>query len=183
MGPRDLARPPPARLSAVPHFEPTFPYEIVWNLSLAAVMVLLGHHRRIGAPGLFALYGAGYSGFRVFEETQRIDYSSYVLGMRLNFWIASVLCPGSSDLVRRNPARGPSARDRDGAFRQRLTSGVCGRARFGSGVMRGEREERAGGGGEGALAVYEPDGAGDLGAGVADGRASSLCFARERCRE
>ena len=30
----------------------------------------------------------------MFEETLRIDYSNYVLGMRLNFWIALLLCLG-----------------------------------------------------------------------------------------
>jgi hypothetical protein len=48
--------------------------------------------RVVRAPGLFALYVAGYSGFRVFEETQRIDFSNHFLGMRVNFWIASALC-------------------------------------------------------------------------------------------
>ncbi len=73
-------------------FEPTFLYEIIWNLSFAAFLVWLGHHRKIRAPGLFALYVAGYSAFRLFEETQRIDYSNYFLGMRVNFWIALALC-------------------------------------------------------------------------------------------
>ena len=73
-------------------FQPTFLYEIVWNLSLAAFLVWLGHRRRVRAPGLFALYVAGYSGFRMFEETLRIDYSNYILGMRLNFWIALLGC-------------------------------------------------------------------------------------------
>jgi prolipoprotein diacylglyceryl transferase len=73
-------------------FEPTFLYEIIWNLSLASFLVWLGNHRKIRPPGLFALYVAGYSAFRIFEETQRIDYSQYILGMRLNFWIASLLC-------------------------------------------------------------------------------------------
>ena len=41
---------------------------------------------------MFALYVAGYSAFRIFEDTIRIDYSNYVLGMRLNFWIATLLC-------------------------------------------------------------------------------------------
>ena len=57
-----------------------------------AFLVWLGHHRKIKAPGLFALYVAGYCGFRIFEETIRIDYSNYVLGMRLNFWIATLIC-------------------------------------------------------------------------------------------
>ncbi len=73
-------------------FQPTFMYEIVWNLSLAAFLVWLGNHRKIKPPGLFALYVAGYSGFRIFEETIRIDYSVHVLGMRLNFWVATLVC-------------------------------------------------------------------------------------------
>src|SRR6202142_3169675 len=73
-------------------FEPTFLYEFVWDLALAAFLMCLGSKRKVSAPGLFALYVAGYSGFRIFEETQRIDFSNYFLGMRVNFWIASVLC-------------------------------------------------------------------------------------------
>jgi prolipoprotein diacylglyceryl transferase len=71
-------------------FQPTFLYEIIWNLSLASFLVWLGHHRKIKPPGLFALYVAGYSGFRMFEETLRVDYSVHILGMRLNFWIALI---------------------------------------------------------------------------------------------
>jgi prolipoprotein diacylglyceryl transferase len=75
-----------------PTFEPTFLYELIWNLALASFLVWLGRRRKIRAPGLFGLYVAGYSGFRIFEETQRIDYSNYVLGLRLNFFVASILC-------------------------------------------------------------------------------------------
>jgi prolipoprotein diacylglyceryl transferase len=73
-------------------FQPTFLYEISFNLILAGFLVWLGHHRKIKPPGLFALYVAGYSGFRMFEETLRIDYSNHILGMRLNFFVAMLLC-------------------------------------------------------------------------------------------
>ncbi len=73
-------------------FEPTFLFELIWNLGLAGFLVWLGSRRKVRAPGLFALYVAGYSAFRIFEETQRIDYSNHFLGMRVNFWIASALC-------------------------------------------------------------------------------------------
>jgi prolipoprotein diacylglyceryl transferase len=75
-------------------FHPTFLYEIVWNLSLAAALVLLGRTKRVRPPGLFALYVAGYSGFRIFEETLRIDPSHHLLGLRINFFVAAVLCAG-----------------------------------------------------------------------------------------
>ncbi|MFN8142406.1 MAG: prolipoprotein diacylglyceryl transferase [Solirubrobacterales bacterium] len=72
-------------------FHPTFFYEIVWNLCLAAFLVWLGNHRRIRPPGLFALYVTGYSAFRIFEELLRIDPANHILGMRLNFFVACLL--------------------------------------------------------------------------------------------
>jgi prolipoprotein diacylglyceryl transferase len=71
-------------------FQPTFLYEIIWNLLLAGALIWLDNRRKIRPPGLFPLYVAGYSAFRIFEETLRIDYSVYILGMRLNFWIALI---------------------------------------------------------------------------------------------
>jgi len=72
-------------------FQPTFLYEIIWDLALAAFLVWLGHHRRIRSWGLFALYVAGYSAFRIFEESVRIDSSEHFLGLRLNFYVAAVM--------------------------------------------------------------------------------------------
>jgi prolipoprotein diacylglyceryl transferase len=79
----------PAGYGAFATFQPTFAYELIWDLALAAFLVWLGHHRRIRPPGLFALYVAGYSAFRIFEETLRIDSSEHFLGLRLNFYVAS----------------------------------------------------------------------------------------------
>jgi prolipoprotein diacylglyceryl transferase len=81
---------PPGYLQ-YPTFHPTFLYELVWDLALAGLLVWLGHHRRVTAPGLFALYVAGYSAFRIVEESLRVDYSQYFLGLRLNFYVASGL--------------------------------------------------------------------------------------------
>jgi prolipoprotein diacylglyceryl transferase len=69
-------------------FQPSFLYELIFDLACAAFLVWLGHHRRIRPWGLFALYVAGYSGYRIFEETIRIDYSQYFLGLRLNLFVA-----------------------------------------------------------------------------------------------
>jgi len=69
-------------------FQPTFLYELIWDLALAAFLVWLGHHATIRPWGLFALYVAGYSAFRIFEESVRIDSSEYFLGLRLNMYIA-----------------------------------------------------------------------------------------------
>jgi len=81
----------PAGYAAFATFQPTFLYELIWNLCLAAFLVWLGHRRRIKPPGLFALYVTGYSAFRIFEEAIRVDPAHYIFGLRLNFYVACVL--------------------------------------------------------------------------------------------
>jgi phosphatidylglycerol---prolipoprotein diacylglyceryl transferase len=72
-------------------FQPSFLYELIFDLALAAALVWIGHHRKIRPWGLFALYVAGYSAYRIFEETIRIDSSEHLLGLRLNFYVATIL--------------------------------------------------------------------------------------------
>jgi len=69
-------------------FQPSFLYEMLFDLFWAGVLIWLDNHRKVRPGALFPLYVAGYSGYRIFEETIRIDYSQYILGMRLNFWVA-----------------------------------------------------------------------------------------------
>ena len=71
-------------------FQPTFLYELIWDLALAAFLVWLGHHAKVKPWSLFALYVAGYSAFRIFEESVRIDSSVYFFGLRLNMYIAII---------------------------------------------------------------------------------------------
>jgi prolipoprotein diacylglyceryl transferase len=110
----------PAGYAQYATFHPTFLYELVWNLVLAGALVWLGRRRRIRAPGLFALYVAGYSGFRIFEELLRVDPAHHILGLRLNFFVALALTAasltwfarlqwGTSSLRRLATRRGPAA--------------------------------------------------------------------------
>ena len=76
-------------------FQPTFLYELIFDFAWAGVLIWLGYHglrgKPIKPPGLFALYVFGYSAYRIFEEYLRIDSSVYILGLRLNMYIASIL--------------------------------------------------------------------------------------------
>ncbi|HEX7161826.1 MAG TPA: prolipoprotein diacylglyceryl transferase [Trebonia sp.] len=97
-------------------FQPSFLYELIFDLALAALLVWLGRRGRIKPQGLFALYVAGYSAYRIFEETIRTDSSAYFLGLRLNFFTAIVLTAAGLAwfvLVQRygdeRPARTPEA--------------------------------------------------------------------------
>ncbi|HTA34477.1 MAG TPA: prolipoprotein diacylglyceryl transferase [Solirubrobacteraceae bacterium] len=82
----------PAAYAHFATFQPTFLYEIIWNLLLAAALVWLGRHRTIRPPGLFALYVAGYSFARIGEELIRVDPAHHIFGLRVNFYIATLLC-------------------------------------------------------------------------------------------
>lgn len=75
-------------------FHPTFLYELIWNLGLAGLLVLLGQRYRIRPPGLFALYVAGYSFGRIFDELLRVDPAHHILGLRLNFFVSVSLFAG-----------------------------------------------------------------------------------------
>jgi prolipoprotein diacylglyceryl transferase len=81
----------PAGYEQFATFHPTFLYELIWNVALAGALVWLGRRGRVRAPGLFALYVAGYSGFRIFEELLRVDPAHHILGLRLNFYVATLL--------------------------------------------------------------------------------------------
>jgi phosphatidylglycerol---prolipoprotein diacylglyceryl transferase len=78
----------PAGYLSFTTFQPTFLYELIFDLALAGGLVWLGHHRAIKVPGLFALYVTGYSAFRIFEESLRVDPSEHFLGLRLNMYVA-----------------------------------------------------------------------------------------------
>jgi len=82
----------PAGYAQFTGFHPTFLYELLFDIALAGVLLALLRRGRIRPPGVFALYVTGYSGFRIFEETLRIDPSHHVLGLRLNFFVAASLC-------------------------------------------------------------------------------------------
>jgi prolipoprotein diacylglyceryl transferase len=92
-------------------FHPTFLYELVWNLALAAVLVWLWRRRSVRAPGLFALYVAGYSLARIGEELLRVDPAHRIFGLRLNFYVACILfVAGLAWFVRIQRGHGPSRR-------------------------------------------------------------------------
>lgn len=47
----DAVAPAPVGYASYATFHPTFLYELIWDLALAAFLVCLGHHRRIRPPG------------------------------------------------------------------------------------------------------------------------------------
>ncbi len=76
-------------------YQPTFLYEFLWDSLGVLLLLWIDRRFKLRRPGLFALYVAYYSAFRMVEETLRIDPSSHIGGMRLNFWVALACLLGS----------------------------------------------------------------------------------------
>jgi prolipoprotein diacylglyceryl transferase len=69
-------------------FHPTFLYEFIWDLLGVLFLLWVDRRFKLRRPALFALYVAWYCTFRCYEEVLRIDPSSHIGGMRLNFWVS-----------------------------------------------------------------------------------------------
>src|SRR5215475_10048087 len=127
-------------------FQPTFLYELIFDLALAALLVWLGHHTKIRPPGLFALYVTGYSAFRIFEESVRIDSSEHFLGLRLNFYVASALTLGGIIWFiisqRRKPAPAPA--DGDGPAADEVGEATAGTSAAGEAGTDASADAEAG---------------------------------------
>ncbi len=97
----------PEGLEDVATYHPTFLYEALWNLALAAVLVWLGRRRRLRPGQLFAGYVAGYAAGRLWVEALRIDPATEVLGLRVNLWVSVVtLVAAGTVIVVRSPRAG-----------------------------------------------------------------------------
>jgi prolipoprotein diacylglyceryl transferase len=92
-------------------FHPTFLYEFLWNLAVAALVIWADRRFRMGHGRVFALYVAGYCAGRGWIEYLRIDpvEADDVFGLRLNVWTSIVLFVGAVAYLwwssRRHPGR------------------------------------------------------------------------------
>lgn len=93
-------------------FHPTFLYESLWNLALAAVLIVMGRHMMQSRPArLLAVYTIGYGIGRFWVEGLRIDPTKEGGGLRLNQWMAIALIVGGVAYLaycRLRPDRSPA---------------------------------------------------------------------------
>ncbi len=76
-------------------YHPTFLYELLWNLGVAALLVWADRRWRLGGGRVFALYVAAYATGRLWIEALRIDEANRLLGLRLNIVVMAVLLVGA----------------------------------------------------------------------------------------
>ncbi|CAM5570612.1 prolipoprotein diacylglyceryl transferase [Streptomyces abikoensis] len=72
-------------------YHPTFLYESLWCLLVAALVIWADRRFTLGHGRAFALYVASYTVGRFWFEYLRVDDAHHVLGLRLNGWTSIVV--------------------------------------------------------------------------------------------
>jgi phosphatidylglycerol---prolipoprotein diacylglyceryl transferase len=85
-----IAQGPPVEI-----VHPTFFYEMLWNLGVAALVVWADRRFRLGHGRAFALYVAGYTAGRFWIELMRADPATMIFGMRINVITSAVVFLGA----------------------------------------------------------------------------------------
>jgi prolipoprotein diacylglyceryl transferase len=75
--------------------QPTFLYELLWNLVVFAALIYLDRRFTIGHGRLFALYVAGYCVGRFGIELLRDDSATHIAGIRINSFTSTFVFIGA----------------------------------------------------------------------------------------
>jgi hypothetical protein len=78
----------PGTSTVLGHFQPTFLYEVIWDVLVCVLLLWADRRFTIGHGRLFALYVMGYTLGRGWIEHLRSDFAHHFLGLRLNDWVA-----------------------------------------------------------------------------------------------
>ena len=101
----------PADYADVVTFHPTFLYESLWDVGVAALVIWAGTRFALGHGRTFALYVAAYTVGRFWIEYLRIDEAHQFLGLRLNDWTSIVVFAGAVAYLVVSARRRPGVED------------------------------------------------------------------------
>ena len=77
-------------------YQPTFLYELIWDLLIAGLVLLADRRFKFGRGRAFALYVMLYTVGRGVIETIRTDEAHELFGVRLNVWTSIVVFLGAA---------------------------------------------------------------------------------------
>ncbi len=86
---------------------PTFLYELLWNLGVAALVVWADRKFRLGHGRAFAVYVAGYTAGRFWIEIMRTDEATLIFGQRVNVFVSVLVFLGAIAYLVIAKSRGP----------------------------------------------------------------------------
>jgi prolipoprotein diacylglyceryl transferase len=76
-------------------YHPTFAYEALWNIGVAALVFLADRRFKLGRGRAFALYVMAYTLGRFWIELMRTDEATRILGVRINVFTAALVFAGA----------------------------------------------------------------------------------------
>jgi len=76
-------------------YQPTFLYELVWDLGVAGLVWALDRKYKFGRGRAFALYVMAYTAGRFWIELLRIDDANHIFGIRINVFTAGIVFLGA----------------------------------------------------------------------------------------
>ncbi|WP_329123910.1 prolipoprotein diacylglyceryl transferase [Streptomyces sp. NBC_01353] len=107
----------PSDMLDITTYHPTFLYESLWDIGVAALVLWAARRFALGHGRTFALYVAAYTVGRFWTEYLRIDESHAFLGLRLNGWTSVVVFVGAIAYLlvsaRRHPGIDDVSRPKD----------------------------------------------------------------------
>lgn len=113
----------PSGMLDIATYHPTFLYESLWNIGVAALVLWAASRCPLGHGRTFALYVAAYTVGRFWTEYLRIDESHTFLGLRLNNWTSVLVFLGAVACLvvsaRRHPGFEDVARPQDEGANER----------------------------------------------------------------
>ena len=86
----------PVRYANDTSFQPTFLYEMLWNLALVGFLLWLDRKKIIPRGRLLAVYVIGYGVGRLWIELLRVDPAGHLLGVRVNVWVSLLAIVGGA---------------------------------------------------------------------------------------
>jgi hypothetical protein len=75
--------------------QPTFLYELLWNLLIFVVLIIADRRFTLGHGRLFATYVAGYCVGRFWIELLRDDTATHIAGIRINSFTSTFVLIGA----------------------------------------------------------------------------------------
>ena len=98
-------------------FQPTFLYEMLWNLALCGLLIWIDRRRDLRPGNILPLYVGGYFLGRLWIESLRIDTASMVGPFRVNIWMSIIGIGGAMVVIAvRGLRRRPGDEEIDGPY-------------------------------------------------------------------